>query len=146
MLVTKRVWIPVSISLLITHSLLLLAHTYQADIELGPQPVGSTPSSFNTSGHEEEVAISAPPANPTGVVTASERMPVSAPGPESQSTLPTTVDAERTPSPNLAQAAQNEDNDLSRVCTENAQPAVTDMEHRELHHITNNDHDPVGVQ
>lgn len=59
--------------------------------------------------------------------------------PELQPTLPTTVDAETSLSPTLVQGAYFKGNELLRVHTENAQPALTDMERRELR-LTANDH------
>ena len=138
-------WLLVRINLSLPTTLLLLAHTYQVDIELGPQPVHSTPTSLETPEYEEVVDNSALPAEHAGAVAASEHIPVPMQGNELRSTLPTTVDAETSPGPSLTQGAQIEDNDNPNVDNGNAQPAISNMENGELRPGTNDNHDPAEV-
>lgn len=129
----KRVWLLVRIHLPLPRTLLLLlAHTYQVDVELGLQPVHSTPISLETREHEEAAVPSALPADSTGAVAEPEHMSVPQQRTEPPSITSTTVDAETGLGPSSAQGAQVEDNDLPNVDYGNAQPAMPNLKRREL--------------
>ena len=140
----KGVSLPVRTSLPFPRTL-LLAHTYQGDMELGPQPVQSTPTTAEALESEEAVGSSALPADPAGVVAPFEHIPVPMQGNELQSTLPTTVDAETSPAPSSAQGAHIEDNDIPNVDNGNAQPATPNSKHGEPLPAANDNHNPAGV-
>ena len=142
----KGVWLLVRINPPLPRTLLLLlAHTYQVDIELGLQPVHSTPTSLETPEHEEVADNSTLPAEHAGAVADPEHMSVSIQNTEFQSTLPTTVDAETSLHLPATQGAQIKDNDIPNVDNGNAQPAISNMENGELRPGTNGNHDPAEV-
>ena len=141
----EGIWLLVRINLPLPGTLLLLAHTYQVDVELGLQPVNSTPTSLETPEYEDVVDRSALPAEHAGAVAVPEHMLGPTQNTELQNTLPTTVDAETSPNPSSAQGAQIGDNDIPNVDNENAQPTISDMEHGELRVGTNDDQDPARV-
>ena len=141
----KGMWLLVRISLPLPSTLLLLAHTYQVDIELGLQPVQSTPTTAEALESEEAVGSSALPAEHAGAVAEPEHTPVSIQNIELQSTQSTKVDAETSPSPSSAQGAQIGDNDLSNVDNGNAQPATLNLKSGEPLPAANDNHDPAGL-
>ena len=113
-------------------------------MELGLQPVHSTPTSLETPEYEA-VDNSTLAAEHAGAVADPEHMSVSIQNIELQSTLPTTVDAETSLGPSSAQGAQTEDNEIPNVDNGNAQPAISNMENGELRPGTNDNHDPAGA-
>lgn len=109
-----------------------VAHRHQADIELGVHAPQSMPTNLEPPEREGVVASSAPSMTQVGEVADPACSAVSAQGLELQHTLPTTVDAETSSGPALLQGAQIDSNGLPRIHTDDTQPAVTDVEPREL--------------
>ncbi|KAF6235062.1 hypothetical protein HO173_006689 [Letharia columbiana] len=107
------------------------------DIELGIQSSQSTPRSLEAPERDEVIASSAPSADQVGGVAESVAMPGSVQHPELQPTLPMTVDAEASLSSALVQGTPIDSNGLAGVDTENAQPALTDVECQELRPAAN---------
>ena len=110
----------------------LLAYIYQGDVELGLQPVHSTPTSLENSEHEEAAVPSALPPEHAGSVAEPEHISVPEQSTEPQSTPSTTVDVETGLGPSSAQGAPVEDDDLPNVDYGNAQPAMPNLKHGEL--------------
>ena len=145
MLGMKGMWPLVRINLPFPRIFLLLAHTYKVDIELGLQPVQSTPTSLEAPEHEEAVVPSVLPAEHAGSVAEPEHMSVPKQSTEPQSTPATTVDTETSLGPSSAQGAPVEDNDLPNVDCGNAQPAIPNLEHGELVTVAIDNHHQAGV-
>ena len=114
-------------------------YRHRKDIELALQSYRSTPTSLEAPEREEDMNSSAPSADQVGEVADSEPMSMSVQRPELQPTLPMPVDAETSLSPTLIREARIDSNGFPIVPTENTQPALTDMERRELR-PTANDH------
>ncbi len=107
-------------------------YRHRKDIELGLQSFRSAPASLEAPEREEDMNSSAPSANQVGEVADSEPMSASVQRLELQPTLPTPVDAETSLGPTLVREVRIDSNGFPRVPTGNTQPALTDMERREL--------------
>ena len=141
----KGVSLPVRIHLFASISRTFAYHRW-TDIELGLQ---SAPSPTNTSlgilEREDVVDSSALQTDPTTAVAASEHMSMPITSTEPQPIPATTVDAETSLGPSSAQGAHIEDNDLSNVDNENAQPATPNSKHGEPLPAANDNQDPAGL-
>lgn len=115
----------------------IFTYSHRVDIELGIQSSQSTPRSLEAPERDEVIASSAPSADQVGGVAESVAMPGSVQHPELQPTLPMTVDAEASLSSALVQGTPIDSNGLAGVDTENAQPALTDVECQELRPAAN---------
>ena len=132
-LIIERMSLLVRITLAVSNRC-SFTYRHRKDIELGLQSFRSAPASLEAPEREEDMNSSAPSANQVGEVADSEptSVSVSVQRLELQPTLPTPVDAETSLSPNLVQEAWIDSNGFPRVPIENTQPALTDMEGREL--------------